>query len=73
MPPSLPGRCAAHPPIRCPKQEEPVTDDDLLDDFDDDREPDFTALYEPHVHGDGWQNVAADGLAPLERRPLPRG
>lgn len=29
--------------------------DDLLDDFDDDDEPDVTALYEPHVDGDGWQ------------------
>lgn len=32
-----------------------MTDDDLLDDFDDDHEPNFTALYEPHVDGGGWQ------------------
>jgi hypothetical protein len=32
-----------------------VTDDDQLYDFDDDHEPDFTALYEPQVNGDGWQ------------------
>lgn len=33
-----------------------MTDNDLLDDFDDfDDEPDFTALYEPHVDDDGWQ------------------
>lgn len=32
-----------------------MTNDDPLDDFDDDDEPDFTALYEPHVDGDGWQ------------------
>lgn len=49
-----------------------MTGDDLLDEFDDEDEPTFSALIEPARRRRRLADVAAHRLAPVARSALPR-